>query len=458
MKSKNVQNTESRLPRTLALLVLCIFALLPFHTFFTTWLGANFGYIDGFRIWKEVLIVGLLLGCILLISRDQKLQQRAKRSLLLQIVLLYGLFTLLRAGYGYASGSVNLEATIYGVGINLRYPLFMVITWTVAQKSSLLERYWLPVLVGPATIVILYGLLQQFVLDKNFLTHFGYGTSTVVPYQAVDLKPDYIRAQSTLRGPNPLGAYLVSIITICIAAAYTDKLRRIMYVVVSIAAGTLLVFTYSRSAWIGLVASLLVLSALLIHNPKTRRKLLLGATIGALLLSVGVLLARNNDTVQNAVFHTDETSQSGQSSNAARTDALTNNLKDAWQHPLGMGPGSAGPASFRNDSGAKIAENYYIQIAQEVGFIGLGLYLLLSLVVVRELWIRRSNAMSAVLLALFAGITAINMVSHAWADDTLSLIWWGLAGIAISVPARKSAILNANTHEKPKPKKAQSRN
>jgi hypothetical protein len=24
------------------------------------------------------------------------------------------------------------------------------------------------------------------------------------------------------------------------------------------------------------------------------------------------------------------------------------------------------------------------------------------------------------------------MLSHAWADDTISLLWWGLAGVAVA--------------------------
>jgi hypothetical protein len=36
------------------------------------------------------------------------------------------------------------------------------------------------------------------------------------------------------------------------------------------------------------------------------------------------------------------------------------------------------------------------------------------------------------LLAALLGITFVNLLSQAWTDNTLSYLWWGLAGIALS--------------------------
>ena len=37
-----------------------------------------------------------------------------------------------------------------------------------------------------------------------------------------------------------------------------------------------------------------------------------------------------------------------------------------------------------------------------------------------------------ILFVSLIGISFINLLSHAWADDTLSLLWFGLAGIALA--------------------------
>ena len=51
------------------------------------------------------------------------------------------------------------------------------------------------------------------------------------------------------------------------------------------------------------------------------------------------------------------------------------------------------------------------------------------------LWLRRADPLALTLFASLIGLTLVNMLSHAWADDTLAYVWWGLAGVAMaSVP------------------------
>jgi O-antigen ligase len=155
------------------------------------------------------------------------------------------------------------------------------------------------------------------------------------------------------------------------------------------------------------------------------------------------VVARRDRTLQNTFFHTDSTSLSPQSSNASRLVALQSAAREVLHEPLGRGPGTAGPASVRNNHPPRIAENYFLQIAQEVGWLGLLLFGLINVVVVRRLWRDRQKLLPQVLLASWVGLTLVNMVSHAWADDTLALLWWGLAGVALA-----PAILKANARLK----------
>ncbi|HSH18546.1 MAG TPA: hypothetical protein VK978_04110, partial [Candidatus Saccharimonadales bacterium] len=135
---------------------------------------------------------------------------------------------------------------------------------------------------------------------------------------------------------------------------------------------------------------------------------------------------------QNIFFHTNEHSRSAESSNAGHVAAVRNGSADMVQAPLGSGTGTAGPASVYNQAPARIAENYYIQIGQEVGVLGLALFLAINVLVVRRLWaLRQSSTLAVVLLASFLGITIINLLMHAWTDDTLAYLWWGFAGAAV---------------------------
>ena len=79
-----------------------------------------------------------------------------------------------------------------------------------------------------------------------------------------------------------------------------------------------------------------------------------------------------------------------------------------------------------------------MQIAQEVGIVGLALFVAISYLVAKALWDNRKDDLAKALLASAIGLTFVNLVSHAWADDTLAYIWWGVAGIALAPNMLKS--------------------
>jgi len=62
----------------------------------------------------------------------------------------------------------------------------------------------------------------------------------------------------------------------------------------------------------------------------------------------------------------------------------------------------------------------------------IGLFMLITVGVGYLLWLRRDHPLALALFASLVGLTFINLLSHAWADDTLAYIWWGLAGIAMA--------------------------
>jgi O-antigen ligase len=166
----------------------------------------------------------------------------------------------------------------------------------------------------------------------------------------------------------------------------------------------------------------------------------------SLLIICGLYLGfRSSQTIQDVFLHTSTSSSSAASSNQIRNDALRNASRDVIDQPLGRGPGTAGPASFRNNHPARIAEDYYLQIGQEVGLIGMILFIAITILVARQLWFNRQDNLARILLASLIGISFVNLVSHAWTDDTLSLLWWGLAGIALAPGILKARKKNGQT-------------
>jgi O-antigen ligase len=416
--------------------------LLPFHALLTVWIGGSFGAYEASRLWKEALIAALVPLVGYWLYKDVRLRQALQRSSLMWLIVAYAALHVLLGLWALARGDVSSYAMAYALTINLRFLAFFVICLVVASKVGWLrERLPLVVLV-PAGLVVLFGLLQIVVLPMDVLRHIGYGPDTIAPFQTVDQKLDYLRVQSTLRGANPLGAYMVIIIADA-AALFAAKTRTRK---TALATGGLLVasllvlgFTYSRSAYLGAALALLVLSWLL-GTAAVRRWLVVGVA-GLVLITAGTLVAfRNNDRFQNVVFHTDESSQAATSSNETRLTNQKQAFNEVLQEPLGRGPGTAGPASQHNNHPARISENYYLQLGQEIGWLGLGLFLAIVVLVIKTLWRQWDTALDAALLASLVGILFINLVSHAWADDTLSLLWWGMAGILFAPAILKKSI------------------
>lgn len=429
--------------------VALILVLLPFHALFTTWLGSEFGSLDAFKAWKELLTLLLGLLAIGVLFFDSRLRKSLMLNFLFQTIALYVLYSLLRGGNGYLSGNVTGEALLFGIIANFRFLAFFLVAFVFAGGSKFLYDNWLKLLVGPAVLVVLFGLAQQFLLDKDFLKNFGYSKQTIQPFIAVDNKPEYIRLQSTFRGPNPLGAYLALVIT-TLSALFLARKQQLAVASLGLFSLLAMFFSYSRSAWIGLAVSILVLFFISDISKRLRQLFLVAMLGGVLVFGVGILLFQDNNYIQNTVFHSDENSTSSQSSNAQRTGALSTGLQESVREPLGRGLGTAGPASARNNGEVRIAENYYIQLAQEVGIIGLLMFLAICAMAAKELWWRRKNQMLArVLLASLAGISVINLVSHAWAYDVLSMMWWGLTGISLAQPV----ILTAKHEQKKKQSK-----
>jgi hypothetical protein len=426
-----MQKVRSIRPNIVAFIYLCVIGLLPFHAFLTTWVGSSIGAIDVWRIWKELAIVVTVPFVALFVWRQPGYRAWLKESWLPRLIACYIVLTLGLGLVALQADRVNTESLIYGLLANLRYVGFFLLMFFVAAQSVFLRKYIAKIVLGVGIFIVAFGILQITALPYDFLKHFGYGPDTIPAYHTVDNKVDYQRVQSTLRGPNPLGAYLVVIGTL-IVAYWRARLPKMSWRLMAYGAflAIVLLFSYSRSAYLGLMASTLAVLAIT-AKPRHRRYMMLGSVF-VVGMVIGLFFSlRHNPTVQNTLFHTDSASRSMQSSNDARAVAIKNGVSDVLREPLGRGPGTAGPASTRNVHPARIAENYYLQLGQEVGWAGVMLFLAINVYIARLLWTQRKNVLALALLASFIGLAIVNLVSHAWADDTLGLLWWGLAGAVL---------------------------
>ena len=422
-------------------LVACVLVIVPFHAFLTVWASTVLGHYTLLRLWPECGM--LLLSMWFFASRQfARVWQDLNKFHLGWPILLYLVLAILYFGAAVVHAKVGLQAAGYGLLLATRPVVWFVLVYTVASRSVWLKQHWQSLIFVPLMLVVLFALLQFFVLPADFLKHFGYIKDvTIAPAQTINQDTSTMRAQSFLRGPNPLGAYLVLGIGLAYLVFRTYKAASLLILA---ALGALFV-SFSRSAWLGLIVAV-VAGVGTRYGFTVARKQVFGALFAflALLLVLAGLL-QHNEGAKNALLHVNDQSTAAQTSNEDRLSALKTGLREVAHEPLGRGLGTAGPASVYAKNGVvRNSENYFLGIGQELGWFGLGLFVLICYRLAMLLYSRK-EAFPHMLFAVFAGLILVNMLSYAWADVTITYLWWGLAAIALASPKLDPA--RSRTHE-----------
>ena len=410
-----------------------VLVLVPLHAFLTVWLSTVVGHYTLLRLWPEVIMLGLSVW-FLVGGRVKQTWRSLGQFHLGWPILLYILLSILYFAVATLRGNVGLRPASYGLLLSLRPMVWFVLVYAVALERTWLVRHWQKLVFVPLAIVSAFAVLQFFVLPPDFLRHVGYEKGvTIVPIQTINQDTETIRAQSTLRGPNPLGAYVL----LGIFLAWVFMRRRARKYSLLAVAGAALYLSFSRSAWVGLVVAGMVWFAVSKRLVLNARQVFVSLVAALFVLFAGILLIQTNQGFENAILHVNDQSTAAQTSNEGRLSALREGAKDVVTEPFGGGLGTAGPASMLEDTTpARNSENYFLSVGQETGWLGLGIFITICYRLARALYEQRS-IFSRALLATFAGLTLVNVLSYAWADVTLAYMWWGLAGIALAGENRK---------------------
>ena len=381
-----------------------------------------------FKSWKEILmLVAGLLMIIILYTR--KKFEILKSPLILLIAAYAGLHLLLVFLF-----STGITALIAGLFIDLRYLLFFGLAYVAMCLYPSLRRPFVLLFFVGAFIVAAFALLQVFVLPHDILKYIGYNESTIAAYLTVDQNPQFIRINSTLRGPNPLGAYAVIVLALVFAywlKVKPSKERRPLLVISVIIIGSVVALwvSYSRSALIAAFAATGVIITTVIGR-RISRKAWIAILIGVVVVAGGLFAARNSNFVSNVVLHDNGATGASVNSNQGHVTSLEDGVGRMIHQPLGGGIGSTGSASLYGNS-PLIVENQYLFIAHEAGWLGLGLFLVILFLVLRGLWRARADWLALGVFASGIGLALIGLLLPVWVDDAVGIIWWGLAAVVL---------------------------
>lgn len=431
--------TDTFLLNVLTGIFLVIVGLLPFHAFLSTWGGTTIGPLLVWKSWKEILIALLVPLVVWLCVRRPAIAREIWSRWYNKLIAVYVGLTFVYTVFSAASS----QAAIAGLLMNLRFFALFVLGQVILASGApwveTLKKRLIVWLLATGVILSSLALLQVTVLPKDLLGGFGYNKDiTISPFLLVDENPGALRAFATMRGPNTLAAYLLLPLAVAFLVWAQQRKPWALGSAAIMVAG--LFATHSRSGWLGALAMAVTLAFTTLPREQLRRWLKFG-TIPALVLAGFMFwLASTVPALRLAIFHSggnDPGESLFEGSTGDHWQATWHGLQDIVARPFGNGIGTAGPASFYNTHGTNIAENYYVQIGQEMGVVGIGVFVVISFLVGRALWAQKGLWPQA-LFGSFVGIALINFFLHGWADDPTAMTWWALAGLWMGSAAQKS--------------------
>jgi len=433
MKQQNDAVTRRfTIPKLSIAIVVFIVVFMPLYPFLTTWAGASFGEPLLWKVAKDVLLGVTFLGIGGWVLGDGRRRELLARDTLIWLVGLYALVAVVVTLFNWNGISESLLA---GMAIHARYLAILLIVYLAVRYGELkfdINKLPLKFLAVGGVALAVIGIVQVFLLPLDTLEAFGYDKgATIAPFVLIDENPDAPRAFATLRGPNDYGAYLIMTIIAAAFLTLRDK-RWVIGVFVMVFA---LVLSSSRSAMLGLFCAALAVAVIRYRSLTARAKRYALYGFGATIIA-GILLLIAATTVpalQLAVFHSspDDPSLTEGSTDEHWTQTGAG-IDRAIADPLGCGFGCAGPASFYGDE-SRIAENWFVQVAEEFGIIGLITWIVLFTFIMVQLYTRRHLLLAQLLFASAIGLSVVGVWLHVWADDPISLTWWALAGAALAM-------------------------
>lgn len=381
------------------------------------------------KSWKEILMLGLIpLACITVTKRG--MWKSLAGDWIFRLVVAYALLH----GLLFIVSSYDFVQRLAGLAIDLRYILFFALVYVLVKAIPQYRSLFAYVGTAGAFLVVGFATLQFF-LPPDILAHLGYSQQTIMPYLTVDRNPDYVRVNSTLRGPNPLGAYAGIVLALLVAAAVRlrDRLNSntmlggIILFVCSLVA---LWLSYSRSAAIGAAVAIGIVLGVTVLRKLSKKAWIISSVV--LFALLGALLAgRDSSFVSNVLLHENPSGGSSVSSNDGHAESLRDGALRLVSQPFGAGIGSTGSASLSGPAPV-IIENQFFFIAHEAGWLGIILFVAIFVAIMIRLWKKRADWLALGVFASGVGLSIIGILLPVWADDTVSVVWWGLAATVLA--------------------------
>lgn len=289
------------------------------------------------------------------------------------------------------------------------------------------------VLCVSLTFVSLYGIYQNY-----------FGTTNAAWIDEEMFSDIGNRVVSTFENPNVLGEYFVTVIPIALAMVLVAKTfaSKTCYFICSVLSLVCLVFTWSRGAWLGLIAGLVVYVLML-----NKRSMIL-VSLGA--CSIPLLPFVLPATIVSRFTSIGNVSDSSTSYRLSIYKAVADMLGDYSLSGIGVGEGAFAkiyPAySYAGIEAAPHSHNLYMQLCLELGIFALIFYLLLLFVFAQyciSFIADKKNTDRSMRLICTGGLCGIfsvliqGLTDYTWYNYRVYLVFWLI--FALCICARRSS-------------------
>lgn len=394
-----------------------LLVLIPFQNLLTQLLG---GYSantrQAFAAWKEVLLIIGIFRCLGDYGNRRRVVSENRWVLFwCGLLILTYCFAFLRAPSVPAFLALNLELRFVGVML-----FFMFLDLDEKHIVILLR-----VMIVSVVLIAIYGLIQYFwdyerllplVSSENISAD---GQRRLYSYALSFLETAY--------------AAVIAVLILLSGAARNSLRIALRWIALLFPC---LLLTYTRSAYLGLLAGVAVLC--IVDRRQLRRVAVPGLL--AICFICGILLFGGDaaggsslgQRVQSIVSQNDESSQE-------HKKRMQEAVQVIFVNPLGVGLGRYGPLAdrFPGVDDARYTENWVLQVAVGAGVIAALVFLGLTVAVLWSLFRRqsrenRNRSLVAAAMSVFFAMTLASVMIPVWFGEIPAVYTWALVGMALA--------------------------
>lgn len=362
---------------------LTLFFLITLIIFipFSSWLISLTGFIQ-ISLIRDLLLILIFLSALPAFFNNKKLEHKT--------FLLIGLLFVSLALISYLWREASAEQWFRGFRFTFA-PIILLLILSQVKFSLKYQSLIIKAIFISATLIVLTAILDFINLPLPLTTSLS-STGSLESAHFVGLL-EIKRAQGVLAGPNALALFMLPIFALSLVFFNKSAIFKAFAVVSSL----IIILTFSRSALIGLLVIVFIkIWQKCKKNIGTLKTSILFALILLVFVALGVLLNKT-DWGEQIISHN--------SSSSMRYEQY----QRIWQQKydiglLGRGLGTAGPSSINRLDGGENhwTENVYLDIFEELGAVGVALFVLLIAALIINIGRQKSSLGKAAFFSLCA--------------------------------------------------------